>query len=101
MRPAWTAGTAGGLANDEGPEDPVQGGDGGREGGPRDRRELRDRDHGGLDDERDGVLPAIRWRWRYKVGGRGEGWVKVWGDVSRRSKSYLTARTICRVEIGC
>src|SRR5439155_23031135 len=29
-------------------------------------------------------------------GGRGEGWVKVWGDVSRRSKSFLTARTRCR-----
>src|SRR5436309_915682 len=91
----------GDLARIEGPEDPVQGGHEGREGGPRDRPELRDRDHGGLDDERDGVLPAIRWRWRYKVGGRGEGWVKVWGEVSRRSKSFLTARTICRVEIGC
>src|SRR5436853_6765359 len=92
----------GDLARVEGPEDPVQGGHGGREGGPRDGPELRDRlDHGGLDDERDGILPAIRWRWRYKVGGRGEGWAKVSRDVSRRSKSYLTARTICRAEIGC
>src|SRR5213592_5011557 len=74
----------------------------GRQGGPRDGPELRDRlDHGGLDDERDGILPAIRWRWRYKVGGRGEGWAKVSRDVSRRSKSYLTACAICRAEIGC
>src|SRR6266566_1504075 len=33
----------GDLARVEGPEDPVQGGHGGREGGPRDRPELRDR----------------------------------------------------------
>src|SRR5207253_1180931 len=68
-----TAVDQGDLARVEGPEDPVQGGHGGREGGPRDRPEFRDRDHGGLDDERDGILPAIRWRWRYKVGGAGEG----------------------------
>src|SRR5207249_10797872 len=77
----------GDLACVEGSEDPVQGRDGGRERGPCDRPELGgDRDRGRLDDERDGILPTIRCRWRYKVGGGGEGWAKVWDSRSEERR---------------
>src|SRR3989442_13490673 len=58
------------LARLERPEDPVEGGHQGREGRTRLDADLRDDD--GFRGERDGNLPAIRWRWRYKVGDGGE-----------------------------
>src|SRR3989475_10194238 len=58
------------LARLERPEDPIEGGHEGREGRTRLDADLRDDD--GFRGEGDGILPAIRWRWRYKVGGRGE-----------------------------
>src|SRR5205807_1111260 len=80
----------GDLARVERAEDPVQGRHGSREGGPRNGLEFRDLpDHGGLDDERDGILPAIRWGWRYKVGVGGEGWAKVRSRVAFELAGHL------------
>src|SRR5436309_15085279 len=75
----------GDLARVEGPEEPVQGGHGGREGGPRDGTELRERlYYGGRDEERGGTLTAVRWRWRDKAGGPGAGCANVRRALSRR-----------------
>src|SRR2546425_3495233 len=87
----------GDLARLERPEDPIEGGHEGREGRTRLDADLRDED--GVRDEGDEILPAIRWRWRYKVGDRGGVSESTLEDSA--SRSYPQERPGCWSSEGC
>src|SRR3989454_11618869 len=79
------------LARLEGTEDPIEGRHEGREGRARLDADLRDED--GVRGEGDEILPAIQWRWRYKVRDR--------GGVTESTLEDSASRSYPQESLGC